>query len=113
MRERDIQSAVIDHWLKLGTPDSLVAAIPNAHAFGQSGLTKGLFDLVVFSRKLGASAGFIELKAEGGKLSAAQTAVKYLMISLSIPYAVTYGRDQPIQVLETWGAVRPAARAAA
>jgi hypothetical protein len=115
MRERDIQSAVLDHWLKLGTPDSLVAAIPNARAFGQPGLTPGLFDLIVIGDLVGgAKIGFIELKRDAkATLSPHQTAFKSLLLRHGILYAVTHGRDQPIQALETWGAVRSQARAAA
>ena len=86
----------------------LVAAVPNARAASQAGLTKGLFDLVVMSPKLGDRTGWLELKAEDGKLSPAQRDFKLLMIVRGCPYAVTYGRDQPIAVLAEWGAVRAA-----
>ena len=108
-RESLIQAACIDHWRALGVPGSLVAAVPNARAAGQAGLTKGLFDLVVMSPTLGDRTGWLELKAEGGKLSDDQKAIKLLMIARGVPYAVTYGRDEPIQVLGEWGAVRRAA----
>jgi hypothetical protein len=111
-REGLIQAAVIDHWKALGVPGSLVAAVPNAKAHGQPGLTRGLFDLVVMSPKLGDLTGWLELKAEDGVLSDAQKLFKLVMIARGVPYAVTYGRDQPIRVLEEWGAVRAQARAA-
>ena len=111
-REGLIQAAVVEHWLKLGVPGSLVAAVPNARAAGQAGLTKGLFDLVVMSPKLGDRTGWLELKADDGKLSDDQNAFKLLMIARGCPYAVTYGRDQPIQVLAEWGAIRAARQAA-
>jgi hypothetical protein len=112
-RESLIQQAVLDHWRAFQVPGSLVAAIPNSRAAGQAGLTKGLFDLVVMSPTLGDRTGWLELKAEDGVLSAEQNAFKLLMIARGSPYAVTWGRDQPIQVLAEWGAVRPQARAAA
>ena len=112
-REGLIQAAVIDHWKALGVPGSLVAAVPNAKAHGQPGLTRGLFDLVVMSPTLGDKTGWLELKADDGELSDAQTFFKLLMIARGVPYAVAYGRDEPIKVLEFWGAVRPQARAAA
>jgi hypothetical protein len=111
-RESLIQQACIAHWRTLGVPGSLVAAVPNARAAGQAGLTKGLFDLVVMSPTLGDRTGWLELKTEDGKLSEAQNAFKLLMIARGCPYAVTYGRDQPIQVLTEWGAVRAQAVAA-
>jgi hypothetical protein len=112
-RESLIQAACLAHWKALGVPGSLVAAVPNARAAGQAGLTKGLFDLVVMSPTLGDRTGWLELKADDGVLSPAQNTFKLLMIARGCPYAVTYGRDQPIQVLTKWGAVRPQARAAA
>jgi hypothetical protein len=112
-REGLIQAAVIDHWKALGVPGSLVAAVPNAKAHGQPGLTRGLFDLVVMSPTLGDKTGWLELKADDGELSDDQKAIKLIMIARGVPYAVAWGRDAPIRVLEQWGAVRPQARAAA
>jgi len=103
--EAQIQAAVIDHWRKCGVKGSLVAAVPNANAHGQAGLTKGLFDLIVMSPKLGDKTGWLELKTERGVLSKDQRAFKLVMIGRGVPYAVAYGRDQPIRVLEEWGAV--------
>lgn len=111
-RESLIQQAAIDHWRALGVPGSLVAAVPNARAAGQAGLTKGLFDLVVMSPTLGDRTGWLELKADDGELSKDQREVRGVMIACGVPHAVAYGRDEPIKVLELWGAVR-AARAAA
>jgi hypothetical protein len=105
-RESLIQQAVIDHWRALGVPGSLVAAIPNARAAGQAGLTKGLFDLVVMSPTLGDRTGWLELKADDGELSDDQNKIKLIMIARGVPYAVAYGRDAPIQVLKHWGAIR-------
>jgi hypothetical protein len=108
-REGLIQAAVIDHWKALGVPGSLVAAVPNANAHGQPGLTRGLPDLVVITPRLGPLTGFIELKADDGVPSDDQRAMCRLMTDRGIPYAMTWGRDEPIRVLEDWGAVRRAA----
>lgn len=106
--EAQITAAVIAHWRSLAIPGTLVAAIPNMGAMGQRGLTKGLPDIMVvggpFLRDL---TGFIELKTDSGKLRAEQITVGNIMILNGIPYAVTYGRDQPIRLLEAWGVVRP------
>jgi hypothetical protein len=110
--EDDITVAVLQHWLTLGVPGSLVAAIPNKRAFGQVGLTPGLPDLMVITPKLGAVTGYIELKREGGKLSDGQLAIRAFMAMRDIPYALCVGRDEPIRVLEAWGAVRQQADAA-
>ena len=98
-REGLIQAAVLAHWRALAVPGSLVAAVPNAKPHGIAGLTPGLFDLVVMSPTLGDRTGWLELKAEDGELSDDQNKIKLIMIARGIPYAVTWGRDQPIQVL--------------
>lgn len=121
--EDQITAAVLEHWKTLGVPGSLVAAIPNKRAFGQAGLTRGLPDLLVLSPQLGRFTGYIELKrgqtgrvlgrfGRRGRLSAAQTDIGKLLVERGVPYAVCRGRDEPIKILEAWGAVRPAIKAA-
>lgn len=108
--EREIQAAVMAHWRSLAIPGTLVAALPNAGAMGQTGLTKGLPDLVVIGGPfLRDRAGFIELKTAKGRLRPEQITVGNILVLNGIPYAVTYGRDQPIKTLEAWGVVRPRA----
>lgn len=110
MRESQIQKAVIDHWKAFGLPDTLVAAVPNAGALGQYGLTRGVFDLIVLGGEyLRDRTGFLELKTGNGKLSEHQEAFRLRCIRLGIPAAVAYGRDEPIRVLEEWKIVRRAA----
>jgi DNA-binding XRE family transcriptional regulator len=107
--EDQITAAVIEHWRAFGVPGSLVASIPNKRAFGQAGLTKGLPDLLVLSPQLGPFTGYIEQKRKrGGKLSEAQIDIGKLLVERGVPYAVCRGRDEPIKILEAWGAVRPA-----
>jgi len=106
IRETAIQAAVIDHWRKLGEPDTLVAAIPNAGALGQAGLTAGLFDLICIGPRIPSRIGFIELKTDKGKASPAQDKFKALLLRHDISYALTFGRDQPIEVLEAWHLVK-------
>ena len=65
--EDQTTAAIIQHWRVLGVPGCLVASIPNKRAHGQAGLTRGLPDLLVISPKLGATAGFIELKRGKGE----------------------------------------------
>jgi hypothetical protein len=104
--EKAIQQAVIDHWRAFGIPGSLVAAIPNAGSFGQSGLTKGLFDLLVVGPGFGV--GFIELKTDTGKASPEQESFAAQLEWAKVPHAITHGRDEPIAILEQWGIVRKA-----
>ena len=94
--EKAIQAAVLEHW----------------RAFGQPGLTRGLFDLLVLAP--GLPVGFLELKRDrSAVVSAAQKEFAYVCGAVGIPCAVTYGRDEPIEILEQWGAVRRVRRAAA
>jgi hypothetical protein len=107
-REGLIQAAVCDHWKLLRVPGSLVAAIPNARAAGQAGLTRGLADLLVLAPEL--PVGFIELKRDDDSpISDDQREFGKLCMQLGIPYAVAVGRDEPIRLLEEWGVVRRAA----
>ena len=105
MCESAIQDAVIKHARMFGVPHSLVAAIPTARAAGQAGLTKGLPDLLVLGGRV--RIGFIELKVRTGRLSIEQKTFRNLCAFASIPFADTYGRDEPIAILESWGVVRP------
>lgn len=109
--EREIQAAVVEHWRTLGLPNTLVAAIQNAYAHGQPGLTRGLADLLVIGPNLPSGcAGFIELKRdERAERTDEQWRFAKLCAQLGIPYAVCFGRDQPIALLERWGIVRRAA----
>lgn len=107
--EKAIQAAVIAHWRLFGVPGSLVAAIPNARAFGQAGLTAGLPDLLVIGGHVGV--GFIELKTSTGKISAAQEQVRRTIERAGGHVALTYGREEPILTLEAWGIVRKQAAA--
>lgn len=102
--EAQIQSAVIAHWRCFGLPNTLVACIPMANSWGQPGLTRGLFDLIVFAP--GLPVGFIELKANRGAISAHQVAHAELLKTLGIPHAITFGRDEPIEQLEAWNVLR-------
>jgi hypothetical protein len=102
--EKQIHAAVIEHWLACGVKDSLVATIPNERAHGQAGLTKGLPDLLVMAPGLGV--GFIELKRKGGKLRPEQERFRDLCNAIGVRYSATFGRDEPISILEAWGVVR-------
>ncbi|MDO9364632.1 MAG: hypothetical protein Q7T60_17020 [Sphingopyxis sp.] len=108
MKESQIQAAVISHWKAFGLPNTLVAAVPNAGAFRQPGLKRGLFDLVVMGGDyLQGRTGWLELKTAKGILGPHQIEFKELCIANGIPYAVAIGRDEPITVLELWKVVRP------
>ena len=105
--ERQIHAAVIAHWKACGLPETLVATIPNQFAHGQVGLTKGLPDLLVMGPK-GFVAG-LELKAQGGRASLEQIAMQDRWRSMGVRYEITFGRDEPIQLLTSWGIVKGSA----
>ncbi|PTM61910.1 hypothetical protein [Phreatobacter oligotrophus] len=107
MRESEIQRAVIAHWKALGLPDTLVAAIPNQNAHGQYGLKRGLPDLICIGPR---GVGFIELKRDKGRPTADQLEIKTLCLTRGVDHAITYGREEPIRVLEEWGLVRRSQR---
>ena len=102
---------MVDHWRTLGLPRTLVAAIPNANVLcGQSGLTKGLPDLMVIGPRVPGNLAFIELKKErGSHVSEAQLDFVRLCHEHDVSVVIAYGRDEPIQVLTDWGVVRRAA----
>src|SRR5574337_245551 len=94
--EKQIHAAVIDHWRAVGVADTLVASIPNANAFGQPGLTRGLPDLLVIGPR---GVGFIELKTRTGAPTKAQLHVLGICERWGVPWALTHDRDEPIAVL--------------
>jgi hypothetical protein len=103
--ETAIQAACLQHWLTLGEPNTLVAAIPNAGAMGQPGLTCGLADLLVITPRI--RVGFIELKRDKrSPVSDGQGEFGSLCRRLGVPYALAVGRDEPISVLKAWGGLR-------
>lgn len=119
--EKDIQAAVVDHWRLLGRKMTLVAAIPNAGAMGQPGLTCGLPDLLVLGPDIPGPhpIAFMELKRrrpptrgntkpENRKRSAteeAQEEFALLCAKLGLLCPTVYGRDEPIEYLERWNVV--------
>ena len=103
--EDQITAAVVAHWRTFGVPGSLVASIPNKRAFGQPGLTKGLPDLLVLSPSL--PVGFIEQKRNARSIvSPAQYDFQELCERLDVPHFFAVGRDEPIAILKSWGAIR-------
>ena len=111
--EDDITAAVVEHWRLLGRLNTLVASIPNKRAFGQPGLTRGLPDLLVLAPELPGGVGFIELKRDArSHYTDEQRLFGRLCATLGIRHVLCVGRDEPIRVLEDWGAVRRQARAA-
>jgi hypothetical protein len=112
--ESEIQSAVLDHWRLLGRSMTLVAAIPNANAHGQPGLTPGLADLLVMGPDIPNKVAFMELtrrrrRDTARKLTATEEAQENfarLCARLGLICITAHGRDEPIAYLERWNVVR-------
>ena len=107
--ERDIQAAVLEHWRLLGRPMTLVAAIPNAGAMGQPGLTCGLPDLIVMGPDIpgGFPIAFMELKRDNRREPTEdQQNFALLCTKLGLMCPIVRGRDEPIAYLEKWNVVR-------
>lgn len=105
--EKDIQAAVVEHWRLLGRPMTLVAAIPNAFAFGQPGLTKGLADLLVMGPDVPGKIAFMEIKRTArDEPTDDQLAFATLCAKLGLLCPCVRGRDEPIAYLERWNVVR-------
>lgn len=105
--EGDIQAAVLEHWRLLGRPMTLVAAIPNAGAMGQPGLTCGLPDLIVMGPDVPGKISFMELKRrKRDEPTEDQLAFATLCARLGLYCPCVHGRDEPITYLEKWNVVR-------
>lgn len=104
--EKEILAALLEHWRMLGQPNTFLATIPNARAFGQLGLVKGLPDLICLGPQIPGRVGFLELKTLTGKPSPAQEDFQARCKFLGLSHAICYGRDEPIYILETWGVVK-------
>ena len=105
--EKDIQAAVVQHWALLGRPLTLVAAIPNANAHGQPGLTPGLADLLVMGPDVPNHIAFMELKRRRRDTpTEEQLAFATLCAKLGLNCPCVHGRDEPIEQLEQWNVVR-------
>ena len=106
--ESQLQSMVLDLWRKTGRPGTRVAAIPNAGAFGQPGLTRGLPDLICWGGDLlRGRTLFIELKTKRGTLSRYQDQIRAELTEAGVPYYVCRTFDDACATLVAWRIVRP------
>jgi hypothetical protein len=98
--ESTLQSAVISY-LKAVLPRTVRAfAVPNARAFGQPGLTKGIPDICIVRH--GGLVAFIELKFGKGKLTSEQAEFLDWCASMGIPAAVCRSLDDVKVRLAAW-----------
>lgn len=110
MNEKQLTAALFDRYRKLGLPRTKMFANANYGAFGQVGLTRGIFDLTIHTPGPGPLVRYLELKTPNGKLSKAQDEFRIHCVELGIPCAVAFGLDEAVGVLEDWKVIRPEAR---
>ena len=108
--ELRLQCAVVQH-LRLRCPrDVFFAAIPNGEHRSKKtgarlkamGVIAGAPDLLIIANGI---VHGLELKAEGGRQSAAQRAVEDRWRAAGGIYAVTTGIDETLATLVAWGAL--------
>ena len=74
-----------------------------SNALKKAGVLPGFADLILFDRRV-RRVGFLEVKAEGGKLSPAQEAFADLATGVwSLPYAVVRSVADTRAALNEWG----------
>jgi hypothetical protein len=109
--EHAIQRTVIDLLRMVGIPNLVVFHVPNggkrnlieAARLKAAGTMAGIPDLVLVAD---GRASFLELKAQRGKLSAAQDLAQAALRKAGARVETAYGIDQAIDVLKQWGLVR-------
>jgi hypothetical protein len=106
--EARIQAAIVE-WIRLVAPDLIAFHVPNggyrtkaeAARMKWIGVLAGVPDLVLLGRD--GKIWLIEVKAEGGALSADQRAIRDRCVALRIPYVVAKSIDDVRQAFEIWG----------
>lgn len=105
--EKRLQQAIVAY-IRAVAPQVIVCAIPNAalrtRAGGAAnavpGLLKGMPDLEIIAP--GGLCFFLELKTAGGRLSAAQDALRLRLMSMSVPWALVRSIDDVRGALAHW-----------
>lgn len=110
--EGAIQTAIMLHVATRGRPDVFAFHVPNGGSrrsviegaiLKRQGVIAGVPDLCIL---IDGSARFLEVKAPGGKLSAAQVQTMEKMRRAGAVIAVAVGLDDALAVLKQWGAFR-------
>jgi hypothetical protein len=107
--EKQLQRMILDYWRGAGLPGTRVAAIPNAGALGQSGLTRGLPDLLAYGPHVRGAVLFIELKTAKGTLSDYQKQIHAEMDAIDVSVVVCRSFEEAHDVLVNWRICKPLA----
>ena len=110
--EHELQCALREHLDRAGVRRMFFFAVPNgghrrkatAGKLKAEGVKAGVPDLVVL---LDGRAYGLELKVKGNYQNAAQKAVQTAWEGTGAVYAVATGLDEALDVLRSWGALRP------
>ena len=113
--EQQIQKAVIVHLRVRGVSGLVYTHCPNggfrrpieAAIFKSLGLRACVSDLLLWHR---AKSYALELKAEGGRATAAQLKFIEDMRAAGAEAAISEGLDRALAILESWGLLRGAVR---
>jgi hypothetical protein len=113
LTEAAIQRAIVQHYHLRAAPGVFMFAVPNggyrppveAAIMRATGTVAGVPDTVWIKD---GRAYFLELKAEGGRLSEAQERVLIALREAGALATHAHGLDQALRVLEAWGILRGA-----
>lgn len=106
--EQEIQKAIL-HFIRVQYPAAIVFHIPNGGARTKieaailkgQGVRPGVADLCVLWANGGV--GFLEVKADNGRLSMVQVVFAYDCYKLGIPWACVRSVDEAQDALKAWG----------
>ena len=109
--EDAIQRAIVQHYRMRAAPNVFMFAVPNggwrspveAAIMKATGTVPGIPDTIWIKN---GKAYALELKAEGGRLSAAQEHVLIKLRDAGAMATHAHGIDQAIRILEGWGLLR-------
>ena len=110
--ERVVQREIVRSFRQLGLivhhspngaqlPGDDVARFKQAAVLNADGLMPGWPDLILFNRR--GAVGLLEVKREGGHLSADQERVMGLLTRWNVPNAAVCTLDEALAVVRAWG----------
>jgi VRR-NUC domain-containing protein len=112
--ERRVHCAVVDllrsaarkDWVWLHVPNGEYRSPATTALLARLGVRAGAFDLLFIAPN--GEHRWMEIKrAAGGRLSPAQQQFATELERCGVPYAVAGGFDQAVEVLQSWGVLRP------
>jgi hypothetical protein len=107
-REAREQAGIVSY-IRTVAPDLVVFHVPNggwrtgaeAARFRWLGVLAGIPDLCIVGRD--GAVRFIEIKAQGGRLSEAQRVMRDRLVAMGVPYVVARSIDDVRRVFAIWG----------